>query len=196
MVGEMIEHLGIEFTKKIALPIYTAIIIDTSSFRYPTVSESTHRLVAKLMATGINPPEAYNGIYGTKRVHHMHLLGKILETASTNSDESIAWMLLRKEDIDNFAGDVEDTHAFINNLLVLNNIKVAIMFRDDGPVIKMSLRSSGDIDVGTIALGLGGGGHSHSAATILTKGKGETTEEVIAKSVKKVEEILKKLEAA
>lgn len=196
MVGEMIENLGIEFSKKIALPIYTAIIIDTSSFRYPTVSASTHRLVAKLMATGINPPEAYNGIYGTKRVHHMHLLSKILETASTNDDESIAWMLLRKIDIDNFEGDVEDTHAFINNLLVLNNIKVAIMFRDDGPVIKMSLRSSGDYDVGTIALALGGGGHSHSAATMLTKGKGETTEEVIAKSVKKVEELLKKLEAA
>lgn len=196
MVGEMIEHLGVDFTKKIALPIYTAIIIDTSSFRYPTVSASTHRLVAKLMATGINPPEAYNGIYGTKRVHHMHLLSKILDTASTNEDESIAWMLLRKVDIDNFEGDVEDTHAFINNLLVLNNIKVAIMFRDDGPVIKMSLRSSGDIDVGTIALALGGGGHSHSAATILTKDKGESTEQVIAKSIKKVEEILRKLEEA
>jgi phosphoesterase RecJ-like protein len=196
MVGEMIEHLGVEFSTKIALPIYTAIIIDTSSFRYPTVSASTHRLVARLMSTGINPPEAYNGIYGTKRVHHMHLLGKILETASTNADESIAWMLLRKVDIDNFAGDVEDTHAFINNLLVLNNIKVAIMFRDDGPVIKMSLRSSGEFDVGTIALALGGGGHSHSAATILIKSEGETTEEVIAKSVKKVEEILKKLEVA
>ncbi|MES2529201.1 MAG: bifunctional oligoribonuclease/PAP phosphatase NrnA [Bdellovibrionota bacterium] len=196
MIGEMIESLGVEFNKKIALPIYTAIIIDTSSFRYPTVSASTHLLVAKLMATGINPPEAYNGIYGTKRVHHMHLLGKILETASTNADESIAWMLLRKQDIDDFAGDVEDTHAFINNLLVLNNIKVAIMFRDDGPVVKMSLRSSGDFDVGTIAISLGGGGHSHSAATMIVKGPGETTEMVIEKTVKKVEEILKKLEAA
>ncbi len=195
MVGEMIEYLGVQFTKKIALPIYTAIIIDTSSFRYPTVSASTHRLVAKLMATGINPPEAYNGIYGTKRVHHMHLLGRILDTAATNSDESIAWMLLRKSDIDKFAGDVEDTHAFINNLLVLNNIKVAIMFRDDGPMMKMSLRSSGDYDVGTIALALGGGGHSHSAATILKKEPGESAEQVISKTIKKVEEILKKLEA-
>ncbi len=193
MIGEMIEALGVEFSKKIALPIYTAIIIDTSSFRYPTVSASTHRLVAKLMATGINPPEAYNGIYGTKRVHHMHLLGKILETTSTNSDESIAWILLRKQDIDNFAGDVEDTHAFINNLLVLNNIKVAIMFRDDGPVVKMSLRSSGEFDVGTIALSLGGGGHSHSAATLFNKEPGQTTEQIIEKAVKKVEEILKNI---
>lgn len=196
MVGEMIEYLGVQFTKQIALPIYTAIIIDTSSFRYPTVSASTHRLISKLMATGISPPEAYNGIYGTKRVHHMHLLSRILDTAATNPEETVAWMLLRKEDIDKFSSDVEDTHGFINHLLVLNNIKVAIMFRDDGANIKMSLRSSGEYDVGTIAQSLGGGGHSHSAATILVRLPGETTEEVIAKSVKKVEEVMKTLEEA
>jgi phosphoesterase RecJ-like protein len=194
LVGEMIEYLGVKFTKKIALPIYTSIIIDTSSFRYPTVSASTHKLVAKLMGTGINPPEAYNGIYGTKRVHHMHLLASILNTASTNKEETIAWMLMKKEDLDKYAGDVEDTHAFINNLLVLNHIKVACMFRVDIDQIKMSLRSSGEYDVGVIALALGGGGHSHSAATILIRTQGETTDEVIQRAVKKVEEVLKKMD--
>jgi phosphoesterase RecJ-like protein len=196
IIGEMIEHLGIKFTKKIALPIYTSIIIDTSSFRYPTVSASTHKLVAKLMDTGINPPEAYNGIYGTKKVNHMHFLASILNTASTNKEETVAWMLLKKEDINRFHGDVEDTHAFINNLLVLSNIKVACMFRDDGDQLKMSLRSSGEYDVGHIAVALGGGGHSHSAATILTRNSGETTQEVIERAVKKVEEVLKKLDEA
>jgi phosphoesterase RecJ-like protein len=194
LIGEMIESLGVKFTKKIALPIYTAIIIDTSSFRYPTVSASTHRLVSKLMDTGINPPEAYNGIYGTKRIIHMHLLAKILNTAETNSNETVAWMLLKKSDIDIYKSDIEDTHAFINNLLVLNNIKIALMFRDDGDQIKMSLRSSGDIDVGLVAQALGGGGHSHSAATILNRNNNETTDQIIKNTVKRVEEILHKLE--
>ncbi len=194
MIGEMIEALGVKFTKKMALPIYTAIIIDTSSFRYPTVSAATHKLVAKLMDTGIHPPEAYNGIYGTKRIIHMHLLSKILNSAATNANETLAWMLLKKEDIDQFKSDIEDTHAFINNLLVLNNIKVAIMFRDDGDMIKMSLRSSGDIDVGLIAQELGGGGHSHSAATVLVRQNGETTQQVIAKNIARIEEILLQLE--
>ena len=193
MVGEMIEALGVKFTKKMALPIYTAIIIDTSSFRYPTVSAATHRLVAKLMDTGIHPPEAYNGIYGTKRIVHMHLLSKILNSAATNENETLAWMLLKKEDIDQFKTDIEDTHAFINHLLILNNIKVAIMFRDDGDQIKMSLRSSGDIDVGLIAQALGGGGHSHSAATILFRLNGEDTQSIISKTIFQVEDIVNKL---
>jgi len=193
LVGEMIDSLGVPFSKKMALPIYTAIIIDTSSFRYPTVSAATHRLVAKLMDTGINPPEAYNGIYGTKRVPHMHLLSRILNTAATNRDESVAWIVLRKEDIDQFKSDVEDTHAFINNLLVLNNIKVACMFRDDGDQIKVSLRSSGEYDVGLIAQALGGGGHSHSAATVLNRSPGIKTEEMINETVTKIEKIIKEL---
>ena len=189
LVGEMIEHLGIPFTKKIALPIYTAIIIDTSSFRYPTVTGKTHHLIAKLMDTGINPPEAYNGIYGTKRIHHMHLLGRVLASAKTNADESIAWISLSQNDLQHFHSDVEDTHAFINHLLVLNNLKVACMFRDDGQSVKVSLRSTGDIDVGLMATKIGGGGHCHSAATIINK-NGKNTEEITNEVIAKVQEMI------
>src|SRR5690606_28338238 len=190
LVGEMIDYLGVKSTKKIALPIYTAIIIDTSSFRYPTVTGSTHQLVAKLMDTGINPPEAYNGIYGTKRIHHMHLLGRILSDAKTNKDESIAWITLSQTDIARFKSDVEDTHAFINHLLVLNNIKVACMFRDDGDSVKVSLRSTDDaIDVGAIAIAIGGGGHHHSAATVIPK-DGKSVAEITQQVIAKVEELI------
>jgi len=190
IIGEIIEHLGLSFSKKIALPLYTSIIIDTSSFRYPTVSGSTHRLVGKLLETGISPPEAYNGIYGTKKIQHMHLLSQILKTASTNKDESVAWISLHKNEIDQFLSDVEDTHSFINHLLVLNNIKVACMFRDDGPIVKVSLRSSGEYDVGEIAQTLGGGGHSHSAATVVIKNQDETLSEIIEKVILKIEKFL------
>jgi phosphoesterase RecJ-like protein len=192
IVGELIIGLGIKLHKKIALPIYTAIIIDTSSFRYPTVSSNTHALIAKLMSTGINPPEAYNGIYGTKKVQHMHLLSKILGTANTNKDETIAWITFNKTEIDAYLSDVEDTHSFINNLLILNNIKVACMFRDDGEFVKLSLRSSGEYDVGEIASILGGGGHSHSAATIFKKKKNESLENIVEKAVSDIETILNK----
>jgi len=42
LVGELIEKLEVKFTKEMALPLYTAILIDTSSFRYPTVTARTH----------------------------------------------------------------------------------------------------------------------------------------------------------
>ncbi len=189
LVAELIESVGVTLTKKMALPLYTAIIIDTSSFRYPNVTAKTHEMVAKLMATGISPPEAYNGIYGTKKVPHMHLLGMILQTAQINKREDIAWIVFKREDIERYGSDVEDTHAFINHLLILAHMRVACMFRDDGDMVKISLRSQGDLDVGLIAQGMGGGGHSHSAATIVPK-NGRTCEVVVSESIQKIESLI------
>jgi phosphoesterase RecJ-like protein len=189
VVGYIIESMGIEFTKELALPIYTAILIDTSSFRYPTVSGDTHRLIGKLVDTGVAPPDAYNGIYGTKELNHMHLLGTILSSANMNKSNDIAWISLRKEDLEKYGTDIEDTHAFINHLLVLHEIKVACMFRDDGHEVKISFRSSGEIDVGAMARKLGGGGHSHSAATIIPS-EGRKFDDVIQETVKKMESII------
>ncbi len=181
LVGTLIESLGIDFDEKMALPLYTSILIDTSSFRYPTVSGNTHRLIAKLMDTGIEPPQAYNNIYGTKQISYMQLLGKVLRSVKSVKDKKIAWLVLMESDLAEFDVDPEDTHNFINHLLVLDGIKVACMFRQIDKHIKISLRSAGDVDVGIMAQALGGGGHNHSAATML-EGKIETiAKETISK---------------
>lgn len=193
LVGHLIQSLGIEFDQKIALPLYTAILIDTSSFRYPTVTAATHRMIADLMDTGIEPPLAYNGIYGTKKLEHMHMLGSVLSSANSTKNEEVAWITLTSEDMKRFDTDIEDTHAFINHLLILDNIKVACMFRDDGNQVKVSLRSTGEVDVGLIAVKLGGGGHSHSAATLINKGANTSMEEIIDSTVAKIESCLKNI---
>ncbi len=190
LVGTLIEAMKVKMTAKLALPLYTSILIDTSSFRYPTVSGNTHRLIASLMDAGIKPPEAYNFIYGTKKITYMHLLGTILSMAQINKDESIAWLTLKEKNLDHFKVDTEDTHAFINHLLILDNIKVACMFRENGENIKISLRSAGDVDVGVFAQALGGGGHNHSAATIL-QGK---LDHVVPYTISKLEKMLKNLD--
>lgn len=192
LVGELILELGIQLTPEMALPLYTAILIDTSSFRYPTVTAKTHEIIAKLMATGIEPPQAYNGINGAKKIEHMHLLGKVLSSANSNKSEEVAWIVIKKEELEEFDIDIEDTHGFINNLLILDNVKVACMFRDDGNnQVKISFRSAGDYDVGEIAVLLGGGGHSHSAATIIDKKDSLSLDEIISNTVSTVEKYLK-----
>lgn len=186
LIGSMIESIGVSFTKDIALPLYTAILIDTSSFRYPTVSASTHELIAKLLKTGVRPPYAFNQINGTKRMEHMHLLGKVLSDTQMTADGKVAWLTIPEETIRQFDIDPEDTHSYINHLLILNNLEVACMFRQQGKEVKISFRSGGSIDVGKLAQALGGGGHNHSAATVI---HGELNQ-VIDKTIRLVEKEL------
>ena len=168
LVGELIEALGIKFTRDMALALYTSIIIDTSSFRYPTVTANTHRIIAKLLDTGVRPPAAFNKINGTKKVDYMKLLGTVLTSAQTCEDESISLISLTEDLLEKYNSDAEDTHGFINHLLILDNIQVACMFRQIGDKVKISFRSAHEgVDVGIMAQALGGGGHNHSAATIV-----------------------------
>lgn len=181
LVGELISALHLPYTKEMALALYTAIVIDTSSFRYPTVSARTHHLIGTLMETGIDPSIAYNLIYGTKKITHMHLLGNILSRSQSTDDGTVSWLTLSEDLLDKHHVDPEDTHAFINHLLVLDNIKVACMFREQGKFVKISLRSTGDIDVGILAQALGGGGHNHSAATVIEGTLHDVTKETVEK---------------
>lgn len=190
LIGELIESLNLTFTSKMALPLYTAILIDTSSFRYPSVTARTHEIVAKLMSTGIKPPQAYNGINGTKTLQHMHLLGKVLSSSNTNASGEVAWITLKAQELNDYDVDIEDTHGFINNLLILDGVKVACMFRDDGHRLKVSMRSTGEYDVGNIAQTLGGGGHSHSAATIIEKDPNEDLDNLIQNIIVAIEKAL------
>lgn len=186
IVGEFIEYLEIEFTKEIALPLYTAILIDTNTFRYPSVSSRTHLLVSKLLKTGVTGSFAYNYIYGSKSISNMHLLGEVLNNCQLTGNSKLAWIYISQELLDKYQADIESTHAFINNLLVLENVKIACMFRDDGKKVRLSLRSHGDIDVAELAQELGGGGHAHSAATVFEVPPGLDRKKIVASSIKKI----------
>lgn len=188
LVGSIIESLDIKFDQAISLPLFTAILIDTSCFRYPTVTGDTHRLVGKLLDAGVYSPEAYNQIYGTKKISYMQLLGRVLSSAKSTETGEVAWLSLKENSLEHFDVDKEDTHGFVNHLLILDNIKVAMMFWQIADQVKISFRSTGDVDVGLMAQALGGGGHNHSAATII-QGDIET---VISETIPKVEQMLKK----
>lgn len=187
LVGVLIESLGIKINKEMALPLYTSILIDTSSFRYPTVTGDTHRMIAKLMDAGVRPPEAYNAIYGTKKTSYMKLLGEVLRTTQINKSENIGWIFLSEKELNKYDVDPEDTHGFINHLLVLDQVKVVLMFRQIKEQVKISFRAVDQtVDVGIMAQALGGGGHNHSAATIV---EGDL-KKVIKEAVEKVELML------
>lgn len=192
MVGHLLTELNINFNKSIALALYTAILIDTNVFRYPSVTADTHRLIAVLLDTGLTVTEAYNVFHGSKKVHHMHLLGHILKNTKVNESGSVAWIWISEADLAEYQSELEDTNAYINNLLSLDGIKVACMFREEGQKTKISLRSHGDIDVALLAQSLGGGGHSHSAAALMAITPNFNKDKICSHCIKLIEDFLKK----
>jgi len=171
--GELIYHLilglNVKINPQMAAALYAAVLIDTSCFRYPTVTSETHQMVAHLIKIGVNPSKTYNQIYGDKDLSHLKLLGEILTHAEISKEKDLGWISISEELLTKYQVSAEDTHHLVNHLLILKNIKVVCMFRSFGKKVKISIRTNLPelIDVGEMAKALGGGGHNHAAATVI-----------------------------
>lgn len=195
IIAKLIKSFNIKYTNQMALALYSAIVIDTSSFRYPNVTAHTHKLISELLKTGLNPSIVYGQFYGTKSCKHFKLLGKILGNVKITADQKIAYLSIPQKLLGKYDVDEEDTYSYINYLLVLDKIKIVCLFRElirPKGYIKISLRSNfhkenkENFDVGEMASALGGGGHNHSAAAIV---KGPL-KEVISQTIIKIKEML------
>ena len=124
--------------------------------------------MAELLTTGISPPQVVKEIYGHDNLSYYHFLGKVLSKTKATKNKKIIYVQINIKDLETYQIDPEDTHGIINQILTFKPAEVLCMFREiEKEVTKVSFRSMGKVNVGSIAQALGGGGHSYSAATII-----------------------------
>ena len=166
MVYEWLEMNGWEdrITKEAAECLYTGLITDTGSFRFASTSAKTLRIAAALMDRGVEPNVLYDRVFDTNAVTRLKLLGALLENM-IYMEERNASILYLDEAMQNAHGyEKGDSEGFVNYGLSVKGAKFAIFFREEGGIVKVSLRSKGDFDVNNIArMYFNGGGHLNAA---------------------------------
>jgi len=155
-----------KITRDIATCLYTGIMTDTGSFRFPSTSSVTHRVVADLIDKGANNSEIHNAIYDTSSLDKLQLLGTALKNLVLLPQYNTVYITLSKEELalNNFKKG--DTEGFVNYGLSLKGIKFAVIFIESQQeeIVKISLRSKGDFSVNDFArLHFSGGGHTNAA---------------------------------
>lgn len=155
----------IKIDKKIAIPIYAAIMTDTGSFIYEKTSPKTHRVAAELLEAGVNPRDIYNKIYEQVKYGRIKLLGKALSGISFNENKTIAWLTLKESDLHEAEIDETDIDGFVNYTMKIDTVKIGLLFYELREGFKVSYRSRGDIPVNKLASEFGGGGHLNAAGS-------------------------------
>ena len=69
--------------KKIAKSLYAGIMTDTGSFKFPSTTHVTHKVVSNLLKTGISHFEIHNQIYDNNKPERIQLLSFALSQNST-----------------------------------------------------------------------------------------------------------------
>ncbi|MDG3581335.1 DHH family phosphoesterase [Galbibacter pacificus] len=168
MVYNFIDFLGEahKITAEIATCLYTGIMTDTGSFRFPSTTSATHRIIANLIDYGAKNALIHNDIFDTNSLDKLHLLGCALKNLVELPQYHTVYITLSKEELQQFNYKKGDTEGFVNYGLSLKGIKFAAIFIESAQenIIKISLRSKGDFSVNEFARKhFNGGGHINAA---------------------------------
>jgi phosphoesterase RecJ-like protein len=152
--------------ENMATCLYTGILTDTGSFRFPTTTPTTHRIVAELIEKGANNSEIYDQVFDQNSYHRMQLLGSALEKMVVLPEFATAYMIISKEQKSAFNFQKGDTEGFVNYTLSVKNINLGVIFIEDDEqdMIRISFRSKGSFSVNQFSRNhFEGGGHDNAA---------------------------------
>jgi len=153
-------------TSDIATNLYAGIMTDTGSFRFPSTSAKTHKVIAHLIEAGANNAEIHQNIYDTNSPDRLKLLGVALKNLKILPKYRTAFISLKQKDLDDHNFRKGDTEGFVNYALSIKDIVFAVIFIESKQekIVKISLRSKGDFSVNEFARKhYSGGGHINAA---------------------------------
>lgn len=166
MVYKFIADLGHAgwVTKDIADCLYTGIVTDTGGFRYAT-SPALFRTVAKLLEAGTDDYKIQDNIWNTATEKQLRILGHCLANQMEILPEvrtGIVW--LTKQDYEHFDIQRGDTEGIVNYILRMPGVMIAAFIHEQPTIVKISIRSKGEMDVQQICKShFRGGGHRNAA---------------------------------
>lgn len=155
----ILEAMKLDISAPVATSLLTCIMTDTGGFMHSNTTPAVLRTGAMLMDAGADKYLITEQIFANKRFAAQRLLGRALAAATLEQDGKYCWTYVDKAMLDAAEADGEDTEEIVNNLRVVEGVDVAALFKDYDGAVRVSLRSSGRINVQAVAATLGGGGH-------------------------------------
>ena len=160
----------------IAACLYTGLMTDTGSFRFPSTTASVHKIVAHLKELGLQHAKIHENIYDNSTEGRLKFMGNaFLNRMTVLPEYKTAVMAIPKSDIYKFELKTGDTEGLVNYLLSIEGIKFAAILIDREEERKWSFRSKGNFDVNIFARNhFEGGGHANAAGGRSSKSLDET----------------------
>jgi phosphoesterase RecJ-like protein len=149
--------------REIAQALYTAIMTDTGSFRYPRTDPEIHRIAAHLLEFGISPIEVYANVYEGWSQGRMRLLGEVLDSMKTSCDGRLAYVVCTQKMFKETGTTEAETDNFTSYPMSVRGVQVGILFNELQNGAKISFRSKGSIPINQLAKEFGGNGHLNAA---------------------------------
>ncbi len=185
IMGSEWSHL---INQSVARCLYTGVMTDTGSFRFPATGAETHRMVAHLKDLGLEHSPIHSQIFDSSEENRLRFIGFVLlKRMEILKPLQVGLMYVYAEDVKEFKLKTGDTEGLVNYLLGMKGIEMGAIVIDREDERKWSFRSKTNFDVNTFAREhFQGGGHFNAA--------GGRSDDSVDITVEKFKQILKNYE--
>lgn len=169
--------------KDVATCLYTGIMTDSGSFRFPNTTPEVHHIVADLIKKGAENAKIHQLVYDNFSENRLRFLGHcLLNNLEVFTEYNTALISVSQEELKTYGITTGDTEGLVNYALTINGIKLAALIIERTDRVKLSLRSTGDFPANEICKKyFDGGGHRNAAG-----GHAEDSLEQVIKKFKSI----------
>lgn len=170
--------------KDVATCLYTGIMTDSGSFRFPNTTAEVHYIVADLIACGAENSKIHQLVYDNSSENRLRFLGHcLLNKLEILTEYNTAFITVNEKELKDYNLGTGDTEGVVNYALSINGIKLAALIVERPDKVKLSLRSTGDFPANEICKRFfNGGGHRNAA--------GGASDDTLAEVISKFKSIL------
>lgn len=180
MVADVIDALGVAWTREIASHLYLGIVTDTGGFRHGLISERTFRASARVAATGVSASLLARDIFDSFGVGRIRLTGALLNAMELHHESRLAVLYYDDELLKACGATSDDTDGLVNLPLGAKDVlAVALVRKQTDTQYRVSMRSKGSVDVRSVAILHGGGGHVNAAACSVSGSRESVTAAIV-----------------
>jgi phosphoesterase RecJ-like protein len=164
IVYYLLQAIGAKIDADIAACLYTGLTTDTGSFKFAATTPEVHEIAAALLRTGMRHDLISRQIWDTNRFAYVKLLGTLLNRAACEPAHELVWTYSTADDLRSAGVLMEELEGVIDVIRTAEEAEVAVICKQDlDGSLKVSMRSKGRVDVGSVCVALGGGGHLYAA---------------------------------
>lgn len=159
LIFNMYKEMQTDISLKAAEYLYVGIMTDTGSFKFSCADGDTHRVAAELIDMGVDFAGLAKQIFDTKSKEYLRLYAYAINNTKFYLDGKVAVLRLSEDDFKRFGLSEAAASAIVSVPGQIEGVKLGVYIRDRQGECKVSLRSSGEVNVSELACRFGGGGH-------------------------------------
>ncbi|MDQ4109168.1 MAG: bifunctional oligoribonuclease/PAP phosphatase NrnA [Actinomycetota bacterium] len=180
LVFRLIERMGGDFDRDVAVCLYAGLVTDTGRFQYQATTPETLRVAARLREHDFDHAALVRAMYEDNDPSFLRLLGTALGRMTEVPEASVVWTYITQADLAEAGVAPGDTDDLIDVLRTARDVDVAAVLKQqrDGR-FKVSVRSRGEHDLSAVASSFGGGGHRLAAGYTSEHGPEGTIQQLV-----------------